>query len=365
MSRRINIAVVLLAFTLGLVGCASPGAPEPPSLRLPHPVEDLAATRKGNQVLLTWSPPMKTSDGVNIKHAGETLVCRSTDTKPMIQCGTPVATVKDAQVEHATRTSIVARHDYTDTLTSAMENANPAGFVTYTLEDQNPNSRSAGLSNQVKVPLAPTLPAPNGVQAKVTADGVLLGWTTPPEVPRNPALSYLYRVFRKNLADAKKPEVIVGEVNVGEGQPNFLDRNIDWEQKYAYRIATITRVQPATGEPIEVEGDDSPVADVAVHDVFAPAVPVGMQAVFSGVGQKPFIDLSWAPNLENDLAGYNVFRHESGTQPVKINTELVKTPSYRDANVIAGHEYFYAVSAMDVRGNESGKSEETSEKVPK
>jgi len=28
-------------------------------------------------------------------------------------------------------------------------------------------------------------------------------------------------------------------------------------------------------------------------------------------------------------------------------------------------KYFYAVSAVDLRGNESGKSEETSETVPK
>jgi len=47
-----------------------------------------------------------------------------------------------------------------------------------------------------------------------------------------------------------------------------------------------------------------------------------------------------------------------------MNAELVKTPAYRDVQVAAGKKYFYAVSAVDVRGNESAQSEEASESVP-
>jgi fibronectin type 3 domain-containing protein len=123
-------------------------------------------------------------------------------------------------------------------------------------------------------------------------------------------------------------------------------------------------VLPHTGEPLEVEGDSSPQVSVVAHDVFPPATPTGLQAVFSGPGQKPFVDLTWAPNLESDLAGYNVYRHEAGTAPVKVNLDVVKTPSFRDDHVEAGHEYFYSISSVDRQGNESERSEETSEKVP-
>jgi hypothetical protein len=352
---------VCIALVLGIVGCASPGAPQPPSLQLPERVDDLAATRKGDRVLLTWTPPTQTSDRENIKHAGKTEICRSMDAKPMLNCEQPVGTVNDAQVEHWTKGSMVARKDYTDTLPASQ---NPLGFATYALNDLNARGKSAGLSNQVRVSLAPTLPAPAGVQAKVTADGVLLGWTEVPKAAANPALSYLYRVFRQTEGREKKPEVIVGEVPVEAGQTSFLDRNVDWESNYIYRIAPITRVQPPGGEAIEVEGEDSPQVSVQAHDVFPPAVPAGVQAVFSGVGQKPFIDLTWAPSLEADLAGYNVYRHEAGGAPVKINSQPLKAPSFRDSSVEPGHEYFYSVTAVDQRGNESERSEETSEKVP-
>jgi fibronectin type 3 domain-containing protein len=93
-----------------------------------------------------------------------------------------------------------------------------------------------------------------------------------------------------------------------------------------------------------------------------------LQAAYSGEGQKPFIDLIWAPVTNADLAGYNVFRSESTgaeiTTRVKLNSELVKSPSYRDSAVASGKTYTYSVSAVDVRGNESQRSEEASEPVP-
>ena len=91
---------------------------------------------------------------------------------------------------------------------------------------------------------------------------------------------------------------------------------------------------------------------------------MGLQAVFSGVGQKPFIDLTWAPSTETDLAGYNVYRQEAGGEAARINRELVKTPSFRDETVMPGQKYFYTVSAVDLRGNESPHSEPASEFVP-
>ena len=70
----------------------------------------------------------------------------------------------------------------------------------------------------------------------------------------------------------------------------------------------------------------------------------------------------------SDFAGYNVYRSEAnggaGEKTVKLNSELVKSPSYRDFAVASGKTYTYSVSAVDVHGNESQRSEPTSEPVP-
>jgi fibronectin type 3 domain-containing protein len=160
-------------------------------------------------------------------------------------------------------------------------------------------------------------------------------------------------------------DTVVGEVPLNESSAaQLLDHSFEWEKTYSYR-ATVVTVIHAEGKPgTQFEGDDTPAVEVFAHDVFPPAVPSGLQAVFSGVGQQPFIDLIWAPDAEADLAGYNVFRHEAGAEQVKVNTELVKTPAFRDMNVESGKTYVYSISAVDVRGNESARSPEASEAVP-
>ena len=143
-----------------------------------------------------------------------------------------------------------------------------------------------------------------------------------------------------------------------------VDHSFEWEETYSYRATVVTLIQEEGKTAIQFEGDDTAPVKVFAHDVFPPAVPSGLQAVFSGVGQQPFIDLIWAPDTDADLAGYNVFRREGSAQAVNINSELVKTPAFRDMNVASGKTYIYSVSAVDVRGNESARSQEASEAVP-
>src|SRR3954462_14141657 len=113
--------IFVLVTLLILVGCGTPGAPQPPSLRVPKPVDDLAATRKGDRVLLTWTPPTQTTDGENIRHAGTTLVCRGVNDFPMVRCDEKVTTLSDAQVEHWTQGTMAARKDYADTLPERLQ----------------------------------------------------------------------------------------------------------------------------------------------------------------------------------------------------------------------------------------------------
>ena len=129
----------------------------------------------------------------------------------------------------------------------------------------------------------------------------------------------------------------------------------------------MTTIRRADSE-VQVEGDDSAPIRVIAHDIFPPAVPGGLQAAYSGEGQKPFIDLIWAPVTNADLAGYNLYRGQGGeaatARMVKLNSALVTSPAYRDTKVMPGTTYTYSVSSVDVRGNESQRSEQTIESVP-
>jgi hypothetical protein len=226
------------------------------------------------------------------------------------------------------------------------------------------------------VPAIATLPPPSDLSAEVSGDGVSLSWASTIESQgaassdsgKSKGVQYRYRIFRRD--EASGGDAIAGEVAADKaGTIHFTDAGFEWEKTYLYRVTAVSVVKRGDSE-VQVEGDDSSPVRVVAHDVFPPGVPAGLQAAYSGEGQKPFIDLIWAPVTNNDLAGYNIYRSDStvgepAKKPMtKLNAELVKSPSYRDATVKPGRVYSYAVTTVDVRGNESEKSEAASEPVP-
>jgi len=355
--RNAKLALSLLA-SAWLIACGSPGVPIPPSLELPRPVANLRASRKGDKVTLTWSTPTKTTDQHNIRRSGVVDICR--DTAPMKRC------VEIGQVPFAKpsagRTPTTNLDSYTDQIPTNLDTQNPLGNLFYAVEVKNSYRHSAGLSNQAQVPVAPTLAAPTNFRANLSANGILMTWDSIANVPQISGLRFVYRVYRRETAG--KTQVVAGELPVSNASPEILDTGFEWEKTYEYWLTVVTIVAEPNGSEQALEGDDTAKLTVTAHDVFPPATPTGLQAVFSGPGQKPFIDLVWNPNTEADFAGYNVYRHEPDSDPVKVNSELIKSPAFRDTNVLARHTYFYSVSAVDVRGNESPRSEAASETVP-
>lgn len=363
--RRFRFWLSLPSFVpLMFTACATIGPPRPPSLDLPKPPSDLRASRKGEKVSLTWTTPTSTTDRLTIHSVGPTQICRGPGELKV--CGTPgqAPAQTGLPATQSTKSANKVTESYTDTLPPQMQSDAPDAVITYAVEVLNHDRRGAGLSNQIRVALVRTLPPPQDFQAEVKREGVVLSWAGVPSAASNePAIQYSYRVYRTPEGSAQA--TLVGEVPASaENHFSLTDSEIEWQKTYNYRATTVTTVHEANKPEVLIEGEDAPEVKVFANDVFPPAVPSGVQAVFSGPGQKPFIDLVWAPVSDADLAGYNIYRHQEGTPAVKLNAELVKTPAYRDASVTPGNRYFYSVSAVDVRGNESAGSEETSETAP-
>lgn len=350
--------------------CANIGPPEPPSLNLPKPPADLRASRKGNKVTLTWTVPALTTDRQRIRILGPADICRGLQPE-LTECGTPVGQAPAETLPATPKKTAIGKksagpkvpESYTDEIPNVLLSDNPELHATYAVEVLNSDNRGAGLSSQVHVSLIRTLAPPADLNALVTAQGIVLGWTNSAPPQPSQELHYVYRVYRRRQG-ASQPGLI-GEVPAGTGRGlAFTDSTIEWQKTYEYHVDAVTVFNQENKSAIEVAGEDSAEMRVFANDIFPPAVPSGLQAVSSGPGQPPFVDLIWAPDSEADLAGYYVYRREESSQPVRLNSEMVKTPAYRDTNVLPGKTYFYSASAVDVRGNTSARSEEVSETVP-
>ncbi|MBC8197155.1 MAG: T9SS type A sorting domain-containing protein [Candidatus Marinimicrobia bacterium] len=92
----------------------------------------------------------------------------------------------------------------------------------------------------------------------------------------------------------------------------------------------------------------SEVAQGYSVDNIDPIEPENLMVTSSGGNN---ITLDWSANLDDDLAGYNVYR-----QGNKINESILNNSQYNDALEVS-ESTVYSVKAMDVHGNESSSSE--------
>jgi hypothetical protein len=363
---KTRFATVLFVFLLTLISsCGTPGAPQPPSLNLPDRVTDLSAVRIGNRISLSWIMPRRNTDRLRLRGDIDVRVCRregaNDDTRPCAPAG-------ELQLPPA------ASGTFSENLPHEFSSGAPR-MLTYFVELKNRNLRSAGLSNPAPV-VAGDAPSPiTGLAAEVRRDGVILRWSA-----ADPGVSV--RLRRKLLTPSpakartgaipptREPveQNLLVEEGPGTAPAQALDRDMVLGNTYEYRAQRVIRKQ-FDSRVIELEGELSAPIRVDALDVFPPAVPVGLAAVATAAdpasGTPASIDLSWQPNTELDLAGYEVYRREDQTPWQRISGDQpVIGPAFHDAHVLPGHTYRYGVSAVDKGGHESGRSTEASETVP-
>ena len=127
---------------------------------------------------------------------------------------------------------------------------------------------------------------------------------------------------------------------------NYVDRTPLNTKVYAYRV--------------------SPTQSVAKNRVYSnvafdqPRRPAGLMASVEGAN---LVKLRWDEAIEPDVAGYNVYRAWGSDVRIegagrKINTTLIDSPAYIDANVDLSDSVsrFYWVTTVNRAGKESGPS---------
>jgi hypothetical protein len=331
-------------------------------------IRDLHAVRKGNKVTLTWSQPRDTGT-----KADAVVICRAISASPVVSLPdpscTPIGHAGSGQSRHNAAGPAVLH--FSDTLDEKLQQADPPQFAVYRLALAR--GRPDAYSNSASVSLAP-LPEIRQLHSSLDQRGVYLIWEAGAKA--QPAgVEFDFRIWRQEKA-AKTSGTRPGKrtavhflhsvLHQDEGQRwGAVDTTAEWEKTYDYWLAPVVRVYSSSHELLtEFEGDDSEPLEVVVHDVFPPAMPEGLLAVAGGIPGKKFVDLIWSPNAEPDIARYNIYRREQGATLERIGAAPAGMLSYQDQTVSAGRKYFYAISAVDQRGNESRKTPETAEVKP-
>jgi len=353
-----------------LAGCASPGAPLPPSLKLPEPATELTATRSGGQVILHWTTPARTTDRQLIQGAITAEICReqlaTTGRPDRTPRTTPPACNPVGRVQVSPGASEAA-----DALPPSLTSGAPA-VLAYRIQLRNSSGRTTGPSAAVYAASGPAPEAITGLKASSTKPGVVLEWSHPPapgetvELIRN-----LVEPPPGAKAKTPRPDGLLPEADAplesrfsAKDTGGAIDRTALAGATYRY---TVERVRPVTvsGRKLEIHGERSQPVEIAVQTTFAPDSPSGLVAAPAlSTDQKPAIDLSWEASLEPHVLGYKVYRAQGDGAWQLRTPEPVKIAAYHDAAVTAGERYRYRVTAVTDAGLESEPSAEAAETAP-
>ena len=312
-----------------MAGCGVQGEPLPPLLNVPEPAE-IRGVQQGDRVLLGWRTPARTTEGVAVRpqKLGPVEVYRAV--LPGLR-----AEVSQQEFEAAAE-QVAVLPGLQEQYSEQVPEARVGSTAAYAVRLLNRRGDSAGFSNIAAVPLLAPLPAPASIRLQVTEQAIVLEW---PPVPGTAA----YHLYRTEGANP-------WELAARTAQPRHADQRFQYGLEYRYLVRAVT----AQGE-FRAESPDSPVAFTRPEDVFPPQVPVDLTTVVERIA-VPLVGLSWKPNPEADLAGYNLFRGENDGPPRRLNSELLFSPTFLDTTVGPGNTYSYAVSAVDRKGNESARS---------
>jgi len=96
----------------------------------------------------------------------------------------------------------------------------------------------------------------------------------------------------------------------------------------------------------------------------APTLTIALTGTGAAAGAHSAA-LSWTASTSSGVAGYNVYRGTTTGGPyTKLNSSIVAGLTFTDSTVVAGHTYFYVVTAQDGTGTESVFSVEVSGTIP-
>ncbi len=316
MTRRVAIALAAVVASAMLAGCGYPGEPLPPALNRPVRVVDLNAVQQGSKILLHFTVPKVTTEGMPIPGTPEIEV-RIGEAPP----GPFNTAAWEKSSERIPPSAIAVDKQMASAAIEASKMTGKTELVFVRV--LGPHGRNVGWSNPQQVAVVPPLPTPEGLTAADAPDAVRLEWH---------AAAAQFRVQRRSGDAAEWKQIGIAD------KPFYVDATIDYGKTYEYTVQSIEK----SGDKY-AESEPSKSFSFKPEDKYPPAVPTGLTAV---AGSRN-VELTWERNTEKDLAAYRVYRDGK-----KIADGLT-APSYSDKDVKPGTKYSYQVSSVDGAGNES------------
>jgi hypothetical protein len=168
-----------------------------------------------------------------------------------------------------------------------------------------------------------------------------------------------YNIYRK-IEPEKAGEAAANIGTIEEGvfskinRSNVLieyyeDKDTGINGNYSYYVSAVISNQ--------IESAPSETVSIKITDIFPPEIPANLVCFKA----QDHLFLTWKPVLDTDFSHYRVYRRLSPNNEFQLAADKVTSTSYKDKDLKPGKTYFYVVTSVDTKGNESEYSNEVKE----
>ena len=344
--------LLFLGVTCFSLGCAVQGPPLPPRVDRPEQVKDLAVIQRGQSLVFSFTLPELATDGERLSKPLEVEIFRTVTPRgaPLPDQPSTDAPWVTLPADDIRRLTVGQKVVYSARLADQEFSASRGVSFTFGVRALTRGFRRRAaegeLSNVARATLLDVSGPVENLRVQATEKALELEWSPPARSLTGGPLSTLvgYRVYRSATGEAGS-----FALRAETDSPTYGDPGFQFDRSYYYKVQAVFK-----GNSSVAESEDSAPLEITPHDVFPPAAPKNVTAIYAAGA----VELVWTASTEPDLAGYNVTRREGSGPAERINPELSRTPIFRDARVLPDRQYFYRVTAVDLSRNESPASAE-------
>ncbi|MGQ9896905.1 MAG: fibronectin type III domain-containing protein [Acidobacteriota bacterium] len=332
---------VVLSLALGSVSCAKVGPPVPPPRFTLAAAAEPTATQYGDQIVVRFAVT---------DQAARADILRRVEPRDA-----PLALPEDRFVQEARLVGSLPAQELASGTTPAYADAFDSKDtswkdkrIRYAVRLVDARGRLSPLSTYaIAYPAVAVAQPPHDLQAEVTQEAIRLRWQ-PPElnIDASPAKAVRFNIYRRTKGSSLESRRNSAPLPM----PEFAETDFVFGEEYEYVVRAVSYVQ---GVP--VESRPSPALPVRPIDTFPPAAPTNV----TGACAAGIVSLFFPSSSETDLRGYVIYRSEPGmnTPPTRLTPTPIQRTTFQDLTGVRGKVYLYFVTAVDIFGNESERSQ--------
>ncbi len=183
---------------------------------------------------------------------------------------------------------------------------------------------------------------------------VSLKWEKPIINIKNEKLNSIsgYRIYKK-VESSEKDFISDGYKLITQNpilKEVYEDDDTSVNGTYFYYV--VSMINP------KIESEKSNIVSIKIEDIYPPEIPSNIYTFKA----KDHIYITWDKVKDKDFSHFKLYRRVGKKGEFKLISDNITTNYFKDMNVVRGKIYFYYLTSVDLKNNESENSEIVSQR---